>query len=349
MIDSTKDILTILKSLIEIYSESGHEEKICDGILKDLEKKGLKITKKANNIVCDFDYGMSQTVALVGHIDTVSPSKENQTKAELKGKELFGLGACDMKAGLACMLKLADDLKNKKIKPTKNIRLVFYEGEEVALPNGLTKLINERDLEGTDFAFVLEPTNGEYSLGCLGSMTVHVNVKGKAAHSSLAWLGDNSVYNSQKIISAIKDYGNKEELVSGQKIIETMNITQIATNNKHNVIPQECILTINYRFSPTKSSLEAEKVLGDLIKQEFKVIDNSPSCIVGKNAENFLKPEIKRHILQAWTDIAQLNLAGIPAVNYGPGDISVAHTPEERISIEELNNFYNSLIKHLIN
>ena len=128
---------------------------------------------------------------------------------------------------------------------------------------------------------------------------------------------------------------------------ETMNVTQISTSNAHNVIPSSCKLTVNYRFAPGRSIQDAKDITKCAIGQDVRFIDESPACYVSGNMDDYLKRDIKKSIMQGWADIAQLNAVSIPAVNYGPGDFNLALTSAERISIRELNEFYNSLKEHL--
>ena len=342
-----KKLEEITADLIEIPSTTRKEKAISDYVQKCLSEIGMDFTKIGNNIVCDINTGKEKTIALVGHLDTVPETRKDQTKAEFMGEELFGLGACDMKSGLACMLKTAYEISKKETNPTKNIRLIFYDKEEGPLPNGLNRLLYRGMFKGIDFAFVLEPTHGEYNVGCLGSLTGIVDVQGKSSHSALAWKGINAIGLAKRVIENVESYGNRPIKVSGYDITETMNVTQISTSNAHNVIPSSCKLTVNYRFAPGSSIQDAEEIVKCAVGQDVKFIDESPACYVSSNICDYLRRDIKKSIMQGWADIAQLNAVSIPAVNYGPGNMNLAHTSEEKISIRELNEFYNSLKGHI--
>lgn len=348
MIDLSKSIEEISKQLISIESITGNEKEISECIEEYLKELEIDIYRLDNNLIVNLDNKSSKTVSLIGHLDTVPCSKEEQLNPEVLENKLYGRGAVDMKSGVACMLKLIYDIVKNKVKPKYNLKFIFYESEEGPLPNGLTKLLDEKKLENIDFAYVLEPTNSEYHVGCLGTITCEVVLKGKSAHSASAWLGDNAILKSSKIIKEIDNFEDKKGSINGREYVETMNITQICTSNRHNVIPDECKLTINYRFSPEKSIEEAKEKIKQLVgEHEINIEDGSPSCHVDELDTEFLNSDINKEICQGWTDIAQLNNAGIKAVNFGPGDLSVAHSENEYIKLDELNSFYELLLKHI--
>ena len=134
-----------------------------------------------------------------------------------------------------------------------------------------------------------------------------------------------------------------------------MSITGVKTENAHNVIPEKVDLTVNYRFLPlmqlktAKKRLERQfsgQSLPNGLKMKIEFEDESPSCYVPeKGAEEFLDPEVKRDIFLGWTDVAQLNQAGITAINWGPGRFELAHTKNERISVTHLRDFYFDLAR----
>lgn len=351
MINISESVEKITEELISIHSVIGEEKELCDKIEETLDKTKVTFTRVSNSIVGRLDFGKERTIALVGHIDTVPYTRENHTTPYIIDDELWGLGSSDMKSGVASILKIIDDLENERVTPTKNLVFVFYEAEEGPLPNGVNKLLDANLLDDIDFAYILEPTEGRYSVGCLGAFTVKKRVQGISAHSANPKTGKNAILEAteifNKVIEADKKLGTSE--ISGNSYYETMNVTQFNTENAANVIPPFVNMTINYRFSPEKSLDEAEKAIFDVIgnKDGVYFTDRSPSCYIGSGMDEFLIDTVEQEIMQAWTDIAQLNLVGIPSVNYGPGSIKVAHKPDERLSLSDLREYYKMLIKHI--
>lgn len=352
MIDLQKPVEEISAELISIHSVIRNEKEICDRIEETLKAANADVKRYNNSLVCRLDFGKAKTVALVGHIDTVPLTRDNQTEPEFKDGWLWGLGAADMKSGVASMLKIFQDVQDGKTVPDNNLALVFYESEEGPLPNGMNILLDADALAGIDFAFILEPTECRYSVGCLGALTVKKEVKGISAHSANPRTGKNAITEATEIYKAVCEADakiSKDNEILGLPFYETINVTQMTTENASNVIPQSCFMTINYRFAPGKSVEEAEQFVYDTIGGTDGVyfVDRSPSCVVESGLEEFLHDDVEQEIMQAWTDIAQLNNAGIPAVNYGAGSIKVAHKPDERIEIAELQAFYEKLSQHI--
>ena len=173
MLDISVPVEKISEQLIAIESVIGNEGPICMAIEQLLRPYSFLEVKRYNNsLVVTIDNKKEKTVAFIGHLDTVPLTRENQTTPEVKDGWLWGLGACDMKSGVASLLKIVDDYDNNRLSPRYNTTLVFYESEEGPLPNGMNILLDANALAVVDFAFILEPTECRYSMGCLGAITV---------------------------------------------------------------------------------------------------------------------------------------------------------------------------------
>ncbi len=355
-LDLSKKLEEIAADLVSIPSESGCETEIVDSIADVLEKQcideDLHINRHKNNIVVRYHYNNSadKMIGLVGHVDTVPASRENHTTPEIRDGKLYGLGSVDMKSSDAMMLKLCYELAQGTFRPNHELAFVFYDGEENPLPNGITELLEETSLiKDIDFAYVLEPTQERYEIGCLGSITAKVSVKGTSAHSASPWLGENSIYHAVDVINRIKETKDNPVTIDGFDATETINVTKIETPNAHNMIPGVTNLFVNYRFSPDRSMDSAQKEFEQACGKDVTItyLDKSPSAYAPVNGFHTMKEGVPTGIIRGWTDIAQLIKAGIPAVNFGPGSISVAHKQEEHIDIAELRAFYDKLKTHL--
>ncbi|MDR0304055.1 MAG: M20/M25/M40 family metallo-hydrolase [Chitinispirillales bacterium] len=351
MMDISRSLIDLTLDLVATNSVIGNEKELADTVFDIFSKNELKIERVGNSITARLDMKKEKTIALVGHLDTV-PQNCKQSAVKIENDNLTGLGSCDMKSGIACALKILYEIKTGIIKPSKNIVFVFYDGEEGPLPNGITRLISQNKLQNIDFAYVLEPTCSKYSVGCLGTLTVKVEICGISAHSANPKIGENALSKAAEIIRKIEkiDAGlSKPQKIDKMSFYETINVTQISTENASNVIPQKVNLTINFRFSPKRSSENAKEFIYSIIDKNsvyFMDCANSCSADLQKTAE-FLQNGVEREIMQAWTDIAQLNAAGISAVNFGAGDIKFAHKPEEFVSISALEKFYELLKLHV--
>ena len=137
-------------------------------------------------------------MVLAGHTDTV-PVNGN-ADARIEGDVLWGLGAADMKGGLAVMLALAREVTA----PAVDVTFVFYAGEEVAAEhNGLGHLLRDRpDLLAGDVAILGEPTGGELEAGCQGTLRMEVTLRGQRAHTARPWMGRNAIHRLGALLRA---------------------------------------------------------------------------------------------------------------------------------------------------
>lgn len=349
--DIKQDIVGLLSDLIRVKSETDNEKQLCDILYKVLSGYNGELIRVSNSLVLNMDFGKAKRIALIGHIDTV-PVAKSSIEPVIKDGELWGRGACDMKGGIASMLKVLNDIDLGLIVPKHNISLVFYEKEEGPCPNGINYLLDGNYLEHIDFAYVLEPTEGKYSVGCLGSLAVKKEIFGTSAHSANSKKGKNALTESMEIYRKIQEMNSEIDgltEIDGYEYYETVNVTALHTDTKtFNVIPAKVEMLVNYRFSPDKSSRTALAYLVEYLGLDgVTLVDQADSCYIGAAGGAFLLDDVEREIMQAWTDIAQLNVGGVPAVNFGAGSIAVAHKPDERISVKELKEFYELLVKHL--
>ena len=355
-------LINYLIDLVNINSVIGNEKEIADYTENFLKGKIKNITRFNNSIIAYNDFEPSKkTIGFVGHLDTV-PGK-NDFNGKIIDNRLYGLGASDMKGGLAVMMGLIDYFQDKESK--FNTMYIFYEKEEGPYnDNGLQPLLDKYTdlIKKIDFAFVLEPTNNEIQVGAVGTINAEITFKGKRAHSARPWQGENAIHKSWAFIKRVNDFGIKEypfQFTIDNKNIEiifyeVMNITVAKSDGAKNVIPDIFKLNVNYRFSPSKNLEDAKKDIVDIVNGEADIdfIDLAPPGKVPTN-NPILIDFIKQFSLpvkpkQAWTDVARLSLYGIDAVNFGPGEPSQAHQKNEYIPIENLIKNFEYLKQFLM-
>ncbi len=350
-----KKLTDYLINLVKIPSVIGNEKEISDYV--ENFSKGYYPEKniiRYNNslIVYDEPDPSKKTLALVGHLDTV-PGENDFTGQIIDGK-LYGLGASDMKSGLAVMMGLIDHFSDK---PKRfNLIYVFYEKEEGPYTdNGLEPLLTEFDIiQRADLAIALEPTDNKVQVGCLGTLHASIIFEGKRAHSARPWQGENAIHKAADFLKRLADYGIHEYEFDGMKFLEVMNATMVEFSGGRNIIPDRFVINVNYRFAPGKSIDQAKKDVLNLVNGEAKVefTDLCPSgdvCLYNPILSDLIeKFNLPVEAKQAWTDVARLSLHGIDAVNFGPGDPSQAHQKNEYIPLSNLfKNFelFQSFIK----
>ncbi len=221
-----------------------------------------------------------------------------------------------------------------------DITWVFYDCEEIeASRNGLKALVEqEPERLAGDLAVLLEPTNGLVEGGCQGTMRAVVRTTGRRAHSARSWLGVNAIHAAAPILALLADHRAREVTVDGLLYREGLNAVAVHGGVAGNVIPDECAVTVNYRFAPDRDEAAAGEYLRDLFADwELEIVDSAPSARPGLDAplaRAFAaavggEPQAKL----GWTDVARFSALGIPAVNFGPGDPNLAHTREEYVEL----------------
>ncbi len=343
----------LLHKLISIPSVYGNEKEIADFCENFLKTRNYTVKRNSNTLLGYREFDPSKrTVALVGHLDTV-PGENDHTGKVIEGK-LFGLGASDMKAGDAVILKLAEEFSLKESR--FNLVYLLYEKEEGPyLENGLRPLFESEEfnriLKKIDFAFVLEPTDNVVQVGCLGVIHSWFVFKGKRAHSARPWEGENAIHKGWKLLKKLSEMKPKAYTENGLTYYEVMNATMTDYTGGRNIIPEEFRVNVNYRFSPTKSLEEAKEELKALKNEvqadEVVFTDLSPAarpCLDNPVLSEFVsRYGIKVEPKQAWTDVAQFSANGIDAVNFGPGQPHQAHQRNEYVEVEKVEECYRLL------
>lgn len=337
-LDLTADVVTLTQQLVDTFSVSHQEQEIADAVEAALAVlPHLTVTRRGHTIVASTDLGRGERVVIAGHLDTV-PLNDN-LPARLEDGILHGLGSCDMKGGDAVMLKLAADLAA----PNRDLTFVFYEAEEVdSVHNGLRKLtVSDPDLLEADFAILMEPSNASVEAGCQGTMRVDVRTAGERSHSARSWKGVNAIHLAAPILSRLNDYVAREPEIDGLTYHEGLNATGIRGGVAGNVIPDECVVEVNFRFAPDRSEADAEAYVREFFEGfDVTVTDMAAGALPGLD-----RPAAKAFVGAVggevapkfgWTDVAQFTKLGVPAVNFGPGDPMFAHKQDEHVPTEHI-------------
>ena len=336
------DLVELTRAICDIESVSGNEKELADAIESALAKYShLEIIRDGDAIVARTNFGHATRVVIAGHIDTVPVANNLPVKLLPMEREqvLWGRGTVDMKAGVAVQLKLAATLD----KTNTDVTWVFYDHEEVeASLNGLGRIARNRpDLLDASFAVLCEPSNAQVEGGCNGTIRVEVRARGLKAHSARSWMGKNAVHASAEILNRLNAYEPQSVEVDGLVYRESMNAVLISGGMATNVIPDECVVTVNYRFAPSKSGDEAESHLRELFDGfEIVMTDLSEGARPGLD-----RPEAAAFVAATgsepkpkygWTDVARFSALGIPAVNFGPGDPNKAHADDENVPVSQI-------------
>ncbi len=335
----TQTLSETLAWLVDSPSETGNEEAIRDALAARLA--GLPMTVVKTSLVVG-EPGPGK-VLLVGHTDTVP--LQGHVGALVKEGRLFGLGATDMKAGLAVMVHLLEDLG------TERAVGIFYAGEEGSMPNNeLGPILNELpELLTAEAGIVMEPTNRELHAGCQGSINARVSFLGEAAHSARPWLGVNAISRAGEFLQMMDALEPELHHIEGLEFKEVISVTRASGGVANNIVPSRFDLNVNYRFSPDRSTDEAIERLRSLCAPAdvFEVTDSAPAAYpeISHPLFQVLADSARAGIShkQGWTDVAQLAERGMPAVNFGPGETALAHKPGESVALDDLTWAYDAL------
>lgn len=342
------DPVQLTTELIDIPSVSHNEQRITDTVEATLHSfPHLQVQRHGNTVVAQTHLDRASRVILAGHLDTV-PVAHNipHTYGQLAEEPIIsGLGSVDMKSGDAVFLHLAKKLTN----PSSDITFIFYDCEEVESHfNGLGKLYAVRpELLQADLAILGEPTQGFIEAGCQGSLRGRIDALGTRAHSARSWLGHNAIHALTPALAALTAYLPRTVPVDGLEYRESFSAVKITGGIAGNVIPDTASMEFNYRFAPNKDAVAATRYVEEFFaptlaaQAKLTITDIAPGALPG------LTHPITQKLLQAaggrvgpkfgWTDVSRFSQLGIPAVNLGPGDPSLAHKPEEYVPISQIH------------
>ena len=344
-LDPTLPSRELTRRLVDIASVSGDETTIADAVEAALRPYAhLDLLRDGDTVVARTHLGRPSRVVIAGHLDTV-PINGN-VPSRLEGDTLWGRGTVDMKAGCAAMLALAATVAE----PIVDVTWVFYDHEEVESSlNGLGRLArNHPELLEADFAILGEPSNGEVEGGCNGTLRADIRTRGLRAHSARAWMGENAIHALAPVLGILASYSPESIDVDGLVYREGLNAVGISGGVAGNVIPDEAVVHVNYRFAPSRDAAAAEAVVRGLFADfEVEIVDLAEGA----------RPGLDNPLVQAfvaavgaeatpkygWTDVARFSALGIPAVNFGPGDPMLAHADDERIPVAEIDRYEHRL------
>jgi len=339
--------------LVDIPSVSRNEDAIREHILT-LIPSGL-VAEYAGDEALFFVPTSRRDVPLVvlaGHYDTV-PAQGN-LPGEIRAGAVHGLGASDMKGGLAVAIELARDLEAEAPGPY-DVGLVLFGREELPVEhNPLPALfVGSSAIHDAALAIVLEPTDGRIQAGCLGNVVARLVFHGRSGHSARPWLADSAIERAVAGLPTLLGLAPRVAVVNGLGFKEVVSVTRLESGIADNVIPGEAVATVNLRYPPDRTPEEAEAHLRSLIPDgaTLEISSNAaPARVVTESAlvralsaAGNLAIEPK----QAWTNVADFTANGIDAVNFGPGHTAQAHRRDEFVEIGALVHAYETLERFL--
>jgi succinyl-diaminopimelate desuccinylase len=334
------DPVALTRALVDVESVSGDEQKITDLVEAALRSADHLVVDRIGNVVrARTELGRSTRVILAGHLDTVPLHDNFPSSMSADGQIMHGCGTSDMKSGSAIALHLAVTVAE----PIFDVSYLFYDCEEIeAERNGLTRIsVSHPDWLVADFAVLLEPTYGLIEAGCQGTMRAIVRTEGRRAHSARSWHGVNAIHLAGEVLQRLAEYQPRRVEIDGCAYREGLNAVRIEGGVAGNVIPDACVIEVNYRFAPDRSVADAMAHLREVFDGfPMEVTEYAPGALPGLTAapaQHFLAtvglPPVGK---LGWTDVARFSMLGVPALNFGPGDPNLAHKRDEQVEIPKI-------------
>ncbi len=287
-------------------------------------------------------------VVLAGHYDTV-PAQEN-LPGRIGDGAVHGLGASDMKSGVAVALELVRDLAETPAEAA-DVGLLLFGREELPVEHDpLPALLNGCEVvHEAALAILLEPTDGVVHAGCLGNVIARLTFHGRSGHSARPWDADNAIAHAVEGLRPLLTVEPRRAVVGELPFVEVLSVTRLESGIADNVIPDSATATLNLRYPPDRSPDEAEALLHSLVPAgaTLEIASHAPAgavvtdnplvdALVGAGAGE-IQPK------QAWTNVADFTAHGIDAVNFGPGHTRYAHRRDEQVEIAALVHAYETL------
>jgi succinyl-diaminopimelate desuccinylase len=325
------DLAARTLQLVDVPSESRSE-----AVLVDLVREVMPGTPR-------FDDGEvllygDGPVVLAGHLDTI-PAQGN-IPGRIENGAVHGVGASDMKAGVAVMIELA--------RAGVPGRYLFFTREEVPVTESpLPALFASGLVADAALAVVLEPTDCILHAGCLGNIQARVTFTGESAHSARPWTGVNAIHELVRGLQGLAGLEPLDVELDGLTYREVVSAVRVDGGIAANVVPATASVELNYRYAPGRTRDEAEQQLRSLVPDgELEVLSNSPSA--PPSLTNPLVARLRGLVpdvapKQAWTPVAQFAEQGIDAINYGPGLTRYAHRQDEQVPVENLDRAFETL------
>ena len=296
--------------------------------------------------------GPRPRVLLAGHLDTV-PVQGN-LPGRRQADAVVGLGASDMKGGLAVMIELAAWLAEEAPSLSISPSFLFFGREELPVHESPLPRLFERAPPRADLVVMLEPTDNAIHAGCLGNIDATLTFAGESAHSARPWLGVNAIERAIEALAPLARLEPVDVEVSGLVFREVVTITGISGGVAANVVPDQASARLNYRYAPTRSPAEAAAQLHALVAGagRLEILGNSPPGAVAVDS-----PLVQRlreaggfavEPKQAWTPVAEFTRFGLDAVNLGPGATRYAHRRDERVEVSALVHAFEALRRFLL-
>jgi putative selenium metabolism hydrolase len=369
--DRQEEVIRFTQELVRCPGFSGDEAESAAAVVRQMKKLGydkVEVDRWGNVIGTIRGTRPGPTIVLDGHMDVVPIGMPELWEHEPYGGEIsdgkiWGRGTADMKGGLAACLCAAAFVDRANIAGT--ILVTGTVAEELMIGRGLGKILEERK---ADAVITCEPTGvNRLAVAGVGRTTVEMTARGLVAHSSQPHLGENAIYRAMGASECIRKMPRRKDPLFGTDVIELVEIKSRPSPG-NGCIPDYCWVLWECRLFPGETQetflnrfYEALKGFDGAENITLKIAQIAVDCYTGERLdyEDFLNawatsPEVpfrklvEQAIIQTGSKIAPIvfrgctnaNISagamGIPSLIYGPGNLDLAHKPNEHLAIEDL-------------
>lgn len=349
-------IVTLTKTFVSIKSTSentGGLDKILEIALSNLkgftielfESKGIKSALIYNSKKRPSKF----RIILNGHLDVV-PGKDYQYLPKIKGDKLYGVGSMDMKASVACLIMVINEVANKVSYP---LALQLVTDEEIGGFNG-TKYQIDNGVKA-DFVIAGESTGLQIVNRAKGILQVKISTNGKTAHGAYPWRGENAIWKMNQFLNSLS---KRYPTPSQQEWVTTVNLSRIETSNQSfNKIPDNCEIQLDIRYIPEEADTIVNSI-NDFLPKDFKldIVEKEPSLFVDENnqylkllkkaGEQVTKKKVHVYGAQGSSDARHYTKVGIDGIEFGPIGENIG-SDDECVSIRSLE-WYCQILKNFL-
>jgi acetylornithine deacetylase len=339
--------------LIYEHRVTGYLEGFFRGLGVPYERQ--TIAPGRDNIVarCDLP-GARKTLMMEAHQDTVPVDGMTIEPfgARIEGNRLYGRGACDIKGGMAAMLATFARIVKEKPAGAANLVMACTVDEEHTFL-GVQELV-KRGVKA-DYAVVAEPTLLNIVHAHKGVARWKLSTTGRSCHSSAPEQGVNAIYRMGKVLTLIECYAEELRASRTDPLLgpATISVGRIDGGSSVNTVPDRCRIEIDRRIIPGEKPEEAPRQLAEFLERAGIDIPldmtplwiNAPALsprgsedLVKRLGEsiNAVRGKHTVHPVPYGTDASTIAEGGVPAVVFGPGNIAQAHTCDEWLPLDEL-------------
>jgi acetylornithine deacetylase/succinyl-diaminopimelate desuccinylase-like protein len=358
MIEALLKELIALPSVNPAFLPAGHprggEKRVVDFLAATAARNGLEVElrpvlpHRSNLLVRLLPKGKAKKrILLAPHLDTVDGNEAQFIPLKQNGR-IYGRGACDTKGSVATMLGTLIELSRNARRPQQT-EIVFAGLVDEENAQAGSRALGASGMKA-DLAIVGEPTCLKVITAHKGSLWLKLETRGRSAHGSTPELGRNAVRAMAQVVEVLEsDYARqiqrRRHPLLGRA---TVSVGAIAGGTQANIVPDHCTILVDRRTLPGETEASARKEISALLRRKklkaALLNGKTEPCLPMETdptlplVAQFLRSARQRQPLgvRYFCDASVLSHHGIPSVVFGPGDIAQAHTAEEWITIESL-------------